>query len=314
MKYIRPRPLSQTITNHYKRHDIFRCTHQSHTHFGYRVSVYHVLKEKECFPKGCIYFNWRCRLLNKGQTCPKKFKHVGRNCFNCREFYDEKEILQPELLVPASDYAGFMQSLHSFEDWLESVRGREIDFSGTIHSLKPSFYKKAESSERQVSFDGFLLHFSGGYINLDYFDDSVYAKIGSTAQHRLKLGKEDKVNFRALVKEERGRIVLVRVRGIDIEEKAAEEIWTESRAQLAKSTGTVIPRYYEKCISCDRGSLLDVVSTDKKQRMMLCLEGIQDPEYCVYSVSKLLTVDNCAMVEREQKSEFRSQKSVRQKR
>ena len=314
MNSIRPKPLSRTITNQYKRHDIFTCTHQAHTRFGYRVSVYHVLKEKACFPRGCIYFNWRCRLLNKGQTCPKKFKHVGKNCFNCREFYDEKEILKPELLIDDNDYAGFIRSMHVFEDWLESVRGREIEFSGTVHALKPGFYRKADAPEGRVSFDGFLLNFSGGYINLDYFDDSVYAKIGSAAQSRLKLCTGDKLTFRAQVKEERGRIVLVRARGIEIDEKASGDIWTESRAQLAKSTGTVIPRYYEKCISCDRGSLLDVVSTDKMQRMMLCLEGIQDPEYCVYSVSKLLTLDNCAMVEREQKSEFRRQKSVRQKR
>ncbi len=299
MIQMRPRPLSQTIANHYKRHDIFRCTHQSHSRFSYRVSVYHVLKERECFPGGCMYFNWRCRLLNKGQTCPKKFKHVGRNCFNCREFYDEKEMLKPELLISEKDYALFLKSLHRFEYWLESVRGREIDFSGTIHCLKPSFYKKAETPERQVSFDGFLLNFSGGYINLDYFDDSVYAKIGSSAQQRLKLGTGDKVAFRAQLKEERGRIVLVRVRGIDIEEKAAEEIWTESRAQLAKSTGTVIPRHHERCLNCDRGSLLDVVSEGKKQRMMLCLEGIPDPDFCSYSISKLLLVDRCAKVERE---------------
>ncbi len=314
MKLIRPRPLSQTITNHYKRHDIFRCTHQSHTHFGYRVSVFHVLKEKECFPKGCIYFNWRCRLLNKGQTCPKKFKHVGRNCFNCREFYDEKELLKPELLVGEKDYALFLKNLQRFEDWLNTVRGREIDFSGTIHCLKPSFYKKAESPERQISFDGFLLNFSSGYVNLDYFDDPVYAKIGSAVQHRLKLGTGDKVNFRAHIKEVRGRIVLLRVRGIDIDEKAAEEIWTESRAQLAKSTGTIIPGHHERCLRCDRGSLLDIVSDEKKQRMMLCLEGIQDPDYCIYSVSKLLLADRCARVEREQVSEVRSQKSVRHKR
>ncbi len=299
MKLILPRPLSQTITNHYKRHDIFRCTHQSHTRFAYRVSVYHVLKEKECFPWGCIYFNWRCRLLNKGRTCPKKFNHVGRKCFNCREFYDEKEMLKPELLVTAKEYALFLRTMHRFEDWLESVRGREVEFSGTINSLKPGFYKTAASPQRHIACDGFLLNFSGGHINLDYFDDSIYVKLSSSAQHRLKLGKGDRVNFRALVKEERGRIVLVRVRGIDIEEKAAEEIWTVSRAQLARRTATIISGHHERCLNCDRGSLLDIIGGDKKQRMMLCLEGIRDPDYCMYSVSQLLMVDRCAKVERE---------------
>lgn len=306
MKRVIHKPLSQTIINHYKRHDIFRCTHQSHTHFEYRVSVYHVLKEKECFPRGCIYFNWRCRLLNKGRTCPKKFRHVGRNCFNCREFYDEKEILKPELLVPGSDYKNFMESLHAFEDWVETVRGREVEFSGTINSLKPSFFKKADSPERQMCFDGFLMNFRGGHINLDFFDDLVYAKMNSALQHRLKLCKGDKVSFRAQVREERGRIVLVRIRGMDIEEKAADDIWTESRAQLAKRTGTIVPRHYDTCLNCDRGSLLDIITDVKRQRMLLCLEGVKDPADCMYRVSKLLLADNCAREEQEARGKEKS--------
>ena len=136
MKFKYNQTLSRTIINHYKRHDIFKCVHQSHVNFEHRVSVYHVLKEKQCYPEGCIYFNWRYRLLNKGKSCPRKFKHVGKNCFNCKDFYDEKEIFKPELLLSEEEYQIFIRKLNQFEDWLEELRGKDIEFSGIINSLK----------------------------------------------------------------------------------------------------------------------------------------------------------------------------------
>ena len=98
--------------------------------------------------------------------------------------------------------------------------------------------------------------------------------------------------------EKDGRIILSRLNRIDIEEKADNETWTESKARLAKKTGTIIPVQYEKCLNCDKGSLLDVISDSKIQRMLFCLEGIKDPEYCGYTISKLLLKDSCAKVEK----------------
>ena len=294
MKFKYNQTLSRTIINHYKRHDIFKCVHQSHVNFEHRVSVYHVLKEKQCYPEGCIYFNWRCRLLNKGKSCPRKFKHVGKNCFNCKDFYDEKEIFKPELLFSEEEYQIFIRNLNQFEDWLEELRGKDIEFSGIINSLKPSFYKKAHHRDNQLSFDGFLVNFKEGYINLDHFNDFVYAKIGSRMQHRYNFCKGDKLNFYGRLSEKDGRIILSRLNRIDIEEKADNETWTESKARLAKKTGTIIPVQYEKCLNCDKGSLLDVISDSKIQRMLFCLEGIKDPEYCGYTISKLLLKDSCS--------------------
>jgi hypothetical protein len=299
VKFQYKQPLSKTIINQYKRHDIFKCVHQSHVNFEHRVSVYHVLKAKKCYPEGCIYFNWRCRRLNKGKPCSKKFKHVGKNCFNCKEFYDEKEILQPELLLSDVEYQKFIRNFNLFEDWLEELRGNEIDFSGTINSLKPSFYKNDNHRNSQLSFDGFLINFKEGYINLDHFNDLVYAKISSRMQHRYNFCKGDKVNFYARFNEKDGRIILSRLNRIDIDEKADNETWTESKAHLAKKTGTIIPVQYEKCLNCDKGSLLDIISDSKRQRMLFCLEGIRDPHFCSYTISKLLLADSCSKVEKE---------------
>lgn len=299
MKTFLTQPLSKTIINHYKRHDIFKCVHHSHTHFEHRVSVHHVLKSKQCYPQGCIYFNWRCRRLNKGATCSRKFKHVGRNCFNCKEFYDEKEIYLPELIVQKEEYQKFTRSLNTFEYWLEDLRGKEVAFSGTINSVKPSFYRKAGRRDHQLSFDGFLLNFKDGYINLDHFKDYVYVKISSKMQHRYNFCKSDKINFYARLNEQDGRIVLYRVNRIDIDEKFEGDAWSEGKAHLAKRTGTIIPVQYEKCLNCDKGSLLDIRTDSKKHRMLFCLEGMRDPQYCSYTISKLLLADSCTKVDKE---------------
>ena len=80
----------EKMKNQYKRTDIFRCVHDVHQKFQNRISVYHILKEKQCYPQGCFYFRWRCKQLNKKNKCYRGFFHVGRKCFGCRDFYDEK--------------------------------------------------------------------------------------------------------------------------------------------------------------------------------------------------------------------------------
>jgi hypothetical protein len=202
------------------------------------------------------------------------------------------------LLLSEEEYQIFIRKLNQFEDWLEELRGKDIEFSGIINSLKPSFYKKAHHRDNQLSFDGFLVNFKEGYINLDHFNDFVYAKISSRMQHRYNFCKGDKLYFYGRLSEKDGRIILSRLNRIDIEEKADNETWTESKARLAKKTGAIIPVQYEKCLNCDKGSLLDVISDSKIQRMLFCLEGIKDPEYCGYTISKLLLKDSCAKVEK----------------
>jgi hypothetical protein len=74
-------PSTSELVNQYKRQDIFRCTHDSHSRFNHAVSTYHVLKVKRCFPDGCTYFRWKCRNLNKGISCTKKISSCGPALF-----------------------------------------------------------------------------------------------------------------------------------------------------------------------------------------------------------------------------------------
>ena len=43
-------PPPRELINQYKRRDVFRCSHESHLHFKSAVSVFHVIKEKKCYP------------------------------------------------------------------------------------------------------------------------------------------------------------------------------------------------------------------------------------------------------------------------
>ena len=82
------------MINPYKRTDIFRCKYPAHARFEHQVSTYHVLRVKNCFPQGCLSFKWRCELMDKGKRCIKGFKFIGKKCFGCRFFYDEKNGIQ----------------------------------------------------------------------------------------------------------------------------------------------------------------------------------------------------------------------------
>ena len=102
------------MRNPYKRLDIFRCKYYNHAKFDYKVSAYHVLRVKNCYPQGCLYFKWHCKLLNKGQSCIKGFQHVGKKCFGCKHYYDEKVNNQPELLISEEEYHFFLDELEEF--------------------------------------------------------------------------------------------------------------------------------------------------------------------------------------------------------
>ena len=97
------------MKNPYKSTEIFRCVHESHQGYKNKISVYHILKARSCYPEGCIYFRWRCKLLNKKKKCHRGYRHVGRNCFGCKEFYDEKIHNFPELQVSQDEYKDFLK-------------------------------------------------------------------------------------------------------------------------------------------------------------------------------------------------------------
>ena len=87
------------MINQYKRTDVFRCNYESHAKFENKVSVYHVLKKKKCWPTGCLSFKWTCRLLNKGKKCIRGYDFMGKKCDGCSYYDDIKIHNQPQSLI-----------------------------------------------------------------------------------------------------------------------------------------------------------------------------------------------------------------------
>lgn len=291
-----PRRLRE-LRNEYKRQDVFRCVHDAHAHFSNRVSVHHVLTEKKCFPGGCIYFLWRCKLLNKGTTCPRGFRHVGRKCFGCREFYDEKVINRPEILLDETGFRTFRADFEKFKDWVEEVRGREVCFTGTVSAVKPMLTRVPSGKKETLRFGDFLVCFDGGFFDMTRLDDLCYLVVGRPAYGRHRFRRGDRVELWAKVGFDRGRVVMVRPRRIDFEDRGDGNVWREGDAIVAARIGTVVSGQPEPCVACEKGCLVDVAGgvPDRggRRRELVCLEGNDGPEGCAFRIERILTEHRC---------------------
>ncbi len=290
-------PPPARLINQYKRRDVFRCTHETHQHFNSAVSVHHVLKVKGCYPRGCIYFQWRCRKLNKGAACPRKFKHVGRACASCPDFYDVKVIRRPEIIIPSGEFERFQNDLKAFETWLREHGGRQVACSGVVNSIKPRYSLRLRAKKTSVVFEGYILNFREAFINNSRFHDFIYVPLSLAQQQRFCFAKGDTLSFTGRFTEREGLIVLEHIRGVEIQERGEPCFWTESRARVAQRSGTILPYQASKCHACDRGILLEVVAEEGRKgarRKMFCLEGVEDPQWCWYAVQRVLRLDECS--------------------
>ena len=302
MKFLNePQQGVRTTVNHYKRQDVFKCVQEAHARFENKVSAYHVLKEKRCYPRGCIYFNWRCRRLNKGRSCPRKFKHVGKKCFGCKEFYDEKVINRPEVVLSDEEFSIFMRDLREFEIWLNGLKGIELNLSGTIYSVKPRMRQVIQGKRSHIELNGFALIFREVFIDLVRFEDLCYVNVSKSLQAKYRFSKGDKVDLYARLSVDRGRLIFKRPNRIEIDERGEGKTWSWDKALVAARTASPIPYQLERCFACDKGCLLDTIERtnagERHKRQLFCLEGIKDPQHCIYDLAKSIGVELCAVDE-----------------
>lgn len=280
------------MKNPYKRLDIFCCKYDGHAKFDYKVSAYHVLRVKNCYPQGCLYFKWRCQLLNKGQNCVKGFQHVGKKCFGCKYYYDEKVNNQPRLLISEVEYNTFLDELEEFEDWLETIKGKDIEFCGTIQSVKPRFTKIINLDKSFINLEGYLLHFNEVFLDRIHWEDHCYAIIYADQQQRYKFAPKDELEFKCRIGVDQGRLIFKKVRAIDFRFKSNEKTWTNSEVLVVKGTATFFENQTAKCLQCDKGVLIDVIDKSsphwERRRELYCLKSFPSPEVCHYAVENLL--------------------------
>jgi hypothetical protein len=285
------------MKNQYKRTDIFACNYETHSKFNNRVSVYHVMRAKKCYPQGCLFFKWHCSLLQKGKSCRRGYEHVGRKCSGCKYYYDEKIHYQPKVMVTPDEYRSFEEELEEFEEWLAEKENNEITFFGKVETIKPRFHHSWNNTHGQVRLKGWLVTFAQGFIGTESFEDPLYAHISPHQQERFRIAPGDQFEVRATLSIDRGRIILTRLRGIDIEQRSGEVTWTNGQALVARQSATFFEGQPAKCLACHYGALVDVEDrVDGRihsRRALYCLKGIVDPQVCY--VSALETIDSCSI-------------------
>ncbi len=282
--------MRKIYTNLYKRPDIFSCPHSSHHRFGSVVTPHHILNEKKCYPEGCISFIWKCRLLDKGHSCPKKFKHVGRKCFSCKHYYEEKYIQQPKLKISDEEYGQFKRDLENLDYWLEDLVGREVELEATVVAIKPNLRAYGNPGRERYAFVNWLVIFRSAHVGFDLFDDTCFARISDKTQSRFKLAHGDRILCRATMTFDRGRLIFVRLHNIELESAGYDPSWNQADVEVAAATAKRIDIQTEKCLNCEYGCLIDmnVSSRQNGNRSLLCLAGQKIPEDCVYPLLKQL--------------------------
>ena len=130
------------------------------------------------------------------------------------------------------------------------------------------------------------------FINSTHYQDLVYAPISIGAQSRLHYARDDSIDCRGYFTVSNGMIIIRSIKGVEITESKSPEFWTESSARVVQKTGAVLPRQCPACYSCDRSSLLRVISDAMpaaRPRALFCFEGVTDPDLCGYRAGRLLT-------------------------
>lgn len=272
------------MINQHKRIDVFRCNLEAHRDFSGKVSVHHVLREKACFPQGCLYFLWKCVLLEKGRNCIHRYGHAGKKCKGCTYFVDEKVNLQPTLLLDSADYERFLIELDEYETWFEHIRIKRQNIMGRISAVKPWFEKTVRRGESHTRLWGYILLFKKGYIGTDHFEDAFYVRVSENLMQAFHFVPKMKIELTGEIRQDRGRIVVMHPGKVEILSKGWGVPWTRERALVAVRTATDFKKQPESCLACPWGALADIMDLsdceERRFRNLYCLKGIADPESC----------------------------------
>lgn len=285
--------MQRSVRNVYKRTNVFHCAYTPHHRFEDDVSVYHVLKHRQCFPSGCVQFKWRCKQFDKGQPCPRGYKFIGRKCSGCKFYYEKKQGYNSELKL--KDYDKFTADLEEWEEWLSDKVDCEIEFRGTIHTVKPHMKAFDQSSGRhKLRYVGWLLSFRSAIIGYDRLEDPVYIRVSKSQMQKFDFTAGMEVDGLGVFSLDRGRPIIHKFHRVEVLKHMSDENTTpsESEAIVAAATGRTFFPPPEKCMLCERGILVDVegekVRTSNPNRCMLCLEGIYEPNQCLFHLKDAL--------------------------
>ncbi len=283
------------MRNPLKRTDIFICNYKGHERFEHRVSAYHVMQQKKCYPQGCIIFKWSCRLKDRGKSCVRGYNYVGRLCEGCAHYEDEKINYQPRIKVEKQEFELFLQEVEEFNDWVSEYQNREMDIWCEIVTIKPRFKKQVYGKGGQIRLDGYLLIIQNGFIGQTGIDDFFYVHISPNQQDRLRFAAGDQFEAKGKFALDKGRILFDKIWHVDFEYRSGKQTWNNSRALVARQTATRFENQSDTCLHCPHGALVDVIEKHNGRiqtfRELYCFEGIQDQNLCYVNAKRV--IDHC---------------------
>jgi hypothetical protein len=265
------------------KREVFRCDHPSHKRFGGRVSAYHVMREKACFPDGCLVFLWRCEIKEKGGRCVRGFGHVGKLCQGCTHYDEEKLHFQPRsVLDPEGDH-GFLEDLEDYELWIEGIRGKRLPIAGRIGSIKP-WLEKTVGAETHWRVRGYLLVINDGFIGLEPVEDAFFVRIHESIMRAHRFGAGMQVELSGEIGEDRGRLIVNRPRSVELSGTGRGFPPERNAMAVAAKLSRRMDDQCDRCLECRHGLLVDLQdphgSGIKRRRDLYCVKGVIDSENC----------------------------------
>jgi hypothetical protein len=265
------------------KRDVFRCDHPAHKRFGGRVSAYHVMKEKACFPDGCLVFLWRCEIKEKGGRCVRGFGHVGKLCRGCTHYNEEKLHFQPRSVLNSEEESEFREDLENFETWLDGVRGKRLPVAGKIASIKP-WLEKTVGVETHWRVRGYLLVVKEGFIGLESVEDAIFVRVPDSLMRSQKFETGMRIDLTAEIGEDRGRLIVVRPRSVELSGTGEGGPPGRDAMAVAAKLSTRMDDQPDRCLECRHGLLVDLdnprESGVKHRRELYCVKGMTDSENC----------------------------------
>ena len=270
------------IPNLYKKAHVFRCVHDAHRNFKAEMSPFYILQEKKCYPDGCVYFNWKCRLLAKQKTCFRGFSHVGKECSNCKYFYEEKRHQFPEFIENGETAADFMNDYIAFEEGVAELKIKRVICEGSVAGVTPGLTLQQQGNHYHLMSHGFLVRFDEGYIDNCLFIDPFYLSLSSMTQNKLLLRGGDNLEFLAQLIIDRGRFKFIKAGRFQFFERGSGKPMRNSDVQVGLKTYTIQENQPSKCMGCADGVLVDINRLKRgPSRATVCLQGIVDYRYCI---------------------------------
>ncbi|NOZ56803.1 MAG: hypothetical protein GXO73_08475 [Calditrichaeota bacterium] len=284
------------MRNPYKRTDVFTCRHPSHARFNYRVSAYHVLKARRCYPNGCIVYRWRCHRFEKGQPCVRGFKHVGRLCVGCTHYRDTRMHYQPTVQLTPEAFKAFLEEVAEFDEWLHEAEGRRHEIYARVQSVRPLLRKVVDPKGERLQLNGYLVRLEDAFVGRTELEDGLYLALSGHQQERHSFRRGDVFECQATLRMSRGRLLIENPSRVEfIERGAREEMVSDPVGLIARLVATRVDESTSpRCVSCPYAALVDVEFRGQRRgrkRELYCLQGVADTANCALPLLEKLELE-----------------------